>query len=248
MKKPIREKRAGAFSLLLASLLFVLGGSAQVYGQAADVGLVTKLAGEAVYWNDTDQKQPAPVQNLMKVRQGDRLKIAAGGSLELLYFANGRQEAWQGPAIFQTGLEAGQAEQGGPPQVVMVPPKVSQRIGQAALPLPRASLRYGGALRLMGAKEAPPEAKGPGRSQEGVQTGQAMKDAEKTAQALQQKTKPLDFTPQLYQLSVLAELGQYQEMEKIIDGMLKQKPKDPALMALKKWAQAQARQPAGPGR
>ncbi len=245
MKKGIWGKFTGASTLLLSAVLFALGSGAQAHAQAADAGLVTRLTGEAVYWNDTDQKQAAPVQNLMKVRQGDRFKIPAGGSLEVLYFASGRQESWQGPATFKIGAEAGQAEQGGPPQVAMVPLKVSQRIGQAALPLPRASLRYGGALRLMGAKEAPPEGK-----EKAGQTGPARQEAEKTALALEKKAKPLDFTPQLYRLSVLADLGQYEEMEKIIDDMLQQKPKDPALLALKKWArdQAQARGPGGPGR
>lgn len=57
-----------------------------------DVGLVTKLSGEATYWNKDEQRRPTQARAFMKLRQGDHFKLAGPGSLQLLYFTSGRQE------------------------------------------------------------------------------------------------------------------------------------------------------------
>ena len=39
----------------------------------------------------------------MKIRRDDRLKVDAAGTLQLLYFASGRQETWKGPVTLTVG-------------------------------------------------------------------------------------------------------------------------------------------------
>jgi len=57
-----------SFCLALIAL-FLAAAWALAQTSAPDVGLITKLTGEATYWNK-QEKKPSPVQAFMKVRQG----------------------------------------------------------------------------------------------------------------------------------------------------------------------------------
>lgn len=171
-------------SLLVAALLL---GAAPALAQSSspDVGLVTKLSGEATYWND-QEKTPVKVQAFMKVRQGDHFELAGAGALQLLYFASGRQETWKGPARLQAGNKESAAvgeKQQAPPEVKMLPASAAKKMAAAPFLLARggASLaeatlakglasERGGATPMM--EQAPPGRSGvtemksvaPGRS------------------------------------------------------------------------------------
>lgn len=242
--------------LLMGGLLL---GAVEVLTSPVDVGLVTKLSGEATYFNQTDQKQPARVQAFMKIRQGDHFKLPPESLVQLVYFDNGRQETWRGPVTFIAGLgeSRGEGEKGPPsqPEVQVLPTKVSKRMLAPGMPLPRSSMRYSGVIPLMAAKpkavgepgevvaRASEEAPRPPLSQE---ERKEIKEAEKIYQSLRKKTPEDDFTPELYFLGVLADYGQYQQMIKVIDTMLTKKPGDPVLKDLKNWARSQPAPPGGP--
>ena len=248
--------------LLLAGLLFMAG---EVQTSLVDVGLVTKLAGEATYLNQTDQPQAAPVQAFMKVRQGDQFKLPSGSLVQLVYFDNGRQETWKGPVAIVAGRGESQAvgdKSAAPqPEVQILPTKVTKRMMAPGMPLPRSSMRYTGAIPLMAAKpkavgepgeaarmaeEAPRRpvaARKPPISPEELKE---LQEAEKVYQSLRQQTPADDFTPELFFLGVLAEYGQYRRMLPIIDAMLAKKPGYPVLKDLKNWAQSQPASPSSP--
>ena len=139
--------------LLVGGLLW---GAGEVQTSPVDVGLVTKLSGEATYFNQTDQKQPVQVQAFMKIRQGDHFKLPAASLVQLVYFDNGRQETWRGPVTFIAGLGESRAEGEKSPQsqpeVQVLPTKVTKRLMAPGMPLPRSSMRYSGAIPLMAAK------------------------------------------------------------------------------------------------
>src|SRR5206468_1611707 len=69
---------------------------------ANDVGLINHLAGDVSYTSgkSTDKAKP-----FMKVREGDRLNVAPGAQLRVVYFQNGRQESYTGPASFTAGTD-----------------------------------------------------------------------------------------------------------------------------------------------
>jgi hypothetical protein len=257
---------------LLAVALFLFSSAALAQTSSPDVGLVTKLNGEAVYWNK-GQKKPIPVQAFMKVREGDNFKLAKDGALTLLYFAGGRQETWKGPAIFMAGAAESAVKDGkkqASPEVKTMPVSAIQKIAAApflqsrsgATQTPRMAPGRSGAT--VSKSMAPPERGGaspimettPGRtgaiqtmapvcpvpskdapSPEVVQ--KEIKNAEAVYQDLKQKAAADDFTPELYFLGVLAEYRQFNEMNKILDDLLKRKPGDPALREWKSWVRTQ---------
>jgi len=215
--------------LLALTWLFTASG-APAQTASPDVALVTQVSGPATYWNQGEKQQPSPVQAFMKVRQGDGFKLPKESSLQLLYFASGRQETWKGPVTLTAGRESGQAEgaKGAAPQpeVKLLPPRVSRKMDCSPLPLPRSSVRYSGVIQTMGPVCA--------------EARKELKDAEATYRSLRQQAPAADLTPELYYLGVLAEYQQYPEMEKLLNSMLAKKPGDPALKRLKDWVAYQS--------
>lgn len=242
------QARKGYFICLVIGALLV--GMVKAQAAPVDVALVTKLAGEATYFNQTEQKQPAPVQAFMKVRQGDHFKLPPGSLVQLVYFDNGRQETWKGPVTVIIGLGESRAEGDksppSQPEVQILPTKVTKRMMAPAMPLPRSSIRYSGVIQTMApeCKTTTPAAicvkplNAQGRKE--------IKEAQRVYQSLRQKTEAGDLTPEFYLLSVLADYGQYPQMLPVIDTMLTKKPGDPVLKDLKTWVRSQPAPPGGP--
>jgi hypothetical protein len=237
----------GTISLCLG-LAWALGGAVAAPAQTAppDVGLVTQLCGTATYSNQDQPKEPAPVQAFMKIRRGDHIKLGEPASLQLLYFASGRQETWQGPATLLIGdLEStaqGHRQPLPQPAVQLLPTKVTRRIAGAPLPLPRSSLFFSGATQTRGVK--PP---GTGTIAPAPPLSAAdqtkLKDAEKTYRDLRAKAAADDLTPELFFLAVLAEYQQYPRMDQLIDAMQKKRPGDAVLKDLKVWVRSRSGEP-----
>ena len=234
-------RRLGAVALALC--LFLLAGTA-ARGQSSspDVGMITRLSGEATYWNSGDQAKPARVRAFMKVRQGDKLKLAAGTALQILYLAPGRQETWQGPVTLTVGEGESQVAPGlkaAPPEVKLLPTRVSRKIRASETPLSRESMRHSGVITTMGVKTVPPGGSPKPTVASDQEIRQELLEAHRTYATLRQQTPADDLTPELYYLSVLAEKAQYAEMEKFIDGLLAKDPENANLKELRGWAQRQ---------
>jgi hypothetical protein len=187
----------------------------------------------------------------MKVRQGDQFKLPSGSLVQLVYFDNGRQETWTGPATFVAGPGESSSPEGekaaAPPEIKVLPTKVSKKMAGQNLPLPRSSLRYSGVIQTM-APECKTAAPTPICVKPlDVKGQQELKEARKVYQNLRRHAAAGDLTPEFYLLSVLADYGQYPQMLQLIDTMLAQKPGDPVLKDLKNWARSQAAAPGGPG-
>jgi hypothetical protein len=241
------------------------------------VGLITKLTGEATYWNK-QEKKPSPVQAFMKVRQGDNFKLSKNAALTLLYFSSGRQETWKAPAVFTAGTaeSAAKGKKQAPPEVKTMPTSAIQKIAAAPFLKPPSEGASPGATQMIrmdpgrtGATAAksmePPgrtgataqmEAAPPSRSG-AIQTmapvctvppplppkdviQKEITQAKAEYQNLKQKAGADDFTPELYFLGVLAEYRQYDEMNKILDDLIKKNPGDPALKEMKTWVRNQS--------
>ncbi|MGE5311886.1 MAG: hypothetical protein ACM3MN_09100, partial [Nitrospirota bacterium] len=122
-----------------------------------DVGLITKLSGEAAYWNEASQKSPKPAQVFMKIRKGDHLKMAPGTSLEIVYFQGGRKETWQGPAVIIAEEAASRAESEsatkGQVAAAMLPSEASQGLRRIPALLDQARLGRSGGIQVRGPGE-----------------------------------------------------------------------------------------------
>ena len=228
---------------LAVCLVLLSGAAVKAQSASPDVGLVTGLSGEATYWNAGDQTKPARVVVFMKVRRGDLFKLPAGAQLQILYLAAGRQETWKGPATLTAGEGESLAAPGAQPsspEVKQLPTRVTRKIGASEMPLPRASIRHSGVIPTMGAKTATPgdSPQPPGLCGEAAR--QEVQEARQTYTRLRQQTPAGDLTPELYYLSVLAETGEYPEMGKLIDTLLRQNPGNATLKELQAWARTQS--------
>jgi len=223
--------------LVTLSLLFIPASQAQI--SPPDVGLVTKVLGEATYWNKNDQKDPVQVQGLMKVRQGDYFKLSPGAVMQLLYSASGQQETWRGPVIFSASEGESIIAQKQPaphPEVKILPAEPIKRIIETPIPLPRSHMRYAGAIPSMGDDKCAIREPAPASISPGKEVQMRNKETEKVYHLLRKQTRPDDLTPELYLLSVKLQCGHYQDMEKVIDAMLRKQPDNATLNELKDWA------------
>ncbi len=239
------------FLAAVASLL--LAGFSRAQSAAPDVGLVTKLSGEATY-QTKDTPKAVAVQAFMKVRQGDRLKLAPASSLQLLYFASGRQETWKGPATLVAGAgettALGGKEPPPQPQVKTLPTKATRQMGEVPQLLHPPSTARSGVIVTMAPRSAP--AKGgasamkgagsptmvevdsrPGAKPLTASDQKRLKEAEALYQGMRQQAAPDDLTPELYLLGILDKYRQYPQMLQLVDLMLRQRPGDAALEEMK---------------
>jgi hypothetical protein len=220
---------------------FLAAAAASPQASAPDVGLITQISGAVTYWNKEEQKEPAPAQAFMKVRQGDNFKLKEAGSLTLLYFASGRQETWRGPVTLRAADTESTAVGAGKspplPEVKLIPTKATKQIQGAPLPLPGPSISKSGVIQTMGPKCEPAAGTPAPLSAEARRN---IKEAEKVFQELKKSAAADDVTPELYFLSILNEYKQFPEMAKVVDTMLQKRPGDVALKDLKVWVRSQS--------
>jgi hypothetical protein len=221
---------------------------------APDVGLVTALSGEATYWNPGEKQVPAKAQAFLKIRQGDRFKLAQGAAVQLTYFASGRQETWKGPVTVNVGEAASQSAEKQPPrlpaEVKVLSPKVATRMAAAPAAVARSAPQTGGAsqvmrearssgvIQTMAPRKAPSASPPPGPLSAQVQ--KELAEAEQVYQDLKDQAKAGDRTPEIYLLGVYAHHRQYRQMEQVIDAWLAKQPGDQTLQKLKAWARSRA--------
>lgn len=240
MKNKGKMTRLGFFCLTVFTSFLAATVAAQT--SLPDVGLITRLSGEATFWNKNDNKNPAKVQAFMKVRRGDHLKLPAAASLTLLYFASGRQETWKGPATLMAGDTESSAvgNQKTPlqPEVKILPAKATRQMMGLPLPLPCSSTGRSGFIQTM-APHCPAAEKAGAPALLSSEAQRKIKEAEKVYRDLKKAAAADDVTPELYFLGILAEYKQYPEMAKVVDTMLQKRPGDAALKDLKAWVRSQ---------
>ncbi len=102
---------AAAMSLLLAA-------SAEAADKGGVIGLVTRTSGAVSV--TAPGGRPEPALDLVQLGGGERYEVKVGGSLQIVYFADGRRERWSGPAklLVRAG---GATALDGSPQVSFLP-------------------------------------------------------------------------------------------------------------------------------
>lgn len=225
---------------LSAFLVLFTEISAKAQVLPPDVGLVTQLTGDATYWNEGYQKTPGKVLVFMKIRSGDHFKLSQGSTIQLVYFQNGRQETWKGPAVFMVGdvqskVEGDKLVQ---PEVVTLPSDASQGMRRIPVLLRRARLSRSGGMQIRGSGEVSQKPIVPSKEEKAE-----IAMAKEAYQRLRKQTKPGDITPELNLLGILADYEQYEEMEKVIKDALKIQPDNQVLKELEEWVRTQRSQP-----
>lgn len=240
MKARHRTRPTGFFCLIgFVSFLTATVAAAQT--SVSDVGLVTKLSGDATYWNQGDTPKPAKVQALMKVRKGDHLKLSSAASLTLLYFASGRQETWSGPVTVTAGEQESKVSGGKQPaaqaEVKILPARAARQMKGLPVPPPGSGAGRSGIIQTMGPGGPAPLSNEDKRN---------IREAEKVYRDLKNAAAADDITPELYFFSVLAEYKQFPEMLQVVETMLAKRPGDVAVTDLKDWVRRQNSSPKHP--
>ncbi len=232
MMKPLKLMAAGSLLVLLgAGLIAATAGAGAARDQRPDVGLVTALKGAARYSPGPGQAA-APLKAFMKLRLGDRVSIPAGSRLQLVYFASGRREAWQGPSELIIGQRQSRARGPGQPKAVeLLPTTVSRGVGKFASLVERAAAPAA-EVRLGKAGGSVLRGKGGG-------AGQADPAAFALYQRLLRHSGPRDITPELYLLGELSQGNDWDAMETALQKALAKSPGNPMLLRLRKWVRAQ---------
>ena len=99
---------------------------------AGDVGLYTAVQGRATYKSadSTGKASGASLEAMMKARKGDVVTVEKGATVRLVYFATGRQEAWEGPVSFAVGEAESKPAGEGKPSLLQLPKGAARRLGK----------------------------------------------------------------------------------------------------------------------
>ena len=205
---------------MLAIAALAAAGSAFAAG---DVGVINHMAGNVSY---TSGGKKAPATAFMKVREGDRLQLAAGAQLRLVYLAGGRQETYAGPAEFTAGAQSSRVLSGALPQVSALPSGVPQKIARTPELLAIAKMgRAGGFAVRGGVKARTPEQE------------EELRAARATYKDLRGAASADDITPELYLYAVLEDQRRYGDMKEVVAEMKRRQPASPDVELMADYVQ-----------
>ncbi len=198
---------------------------------AGDVGLVNHLSGSVSF---TSGKETAKATAFMKVREGDKFSVPAGALVRVVYFQNGRQEAYSGPAGFTAGAKESTVQSGAQPQVVTLPAGVSQKIAQTPELIQIARLGRSGGVAVRGtARDV----------RLNPQQQAEVRQAKETYKKLRAQSPADDITPELYLYSVLQDNLLYSEMQPLVEDMARRQPASADVTAMLEYVKAKTSAP-----
>ncbi|MGE4298018.1 MAG: hypothetical protein AB7E47_08320 [Desulfovibrionaceae bacterium] len=196
-----------------------------VLGGNAPVGLISKVRGQVSY-SPADTGTPAPVQDFMQMYDGDALALGADGQCQIVFFKSGFQETWHGPVALRLTEGSSNVTSGsaGENETTMLPPEMTQAVGEAGIPLHRAEMERFGmtVVRGMNPHDGKPAAQTP-------EDKAAIDDAEEMYTRLQARTGPDDVMPELYLIGVLLKHGGGDRAAEIAAKAMDKRPDSPWL-------------------
>jgi len=197
-------------------LIAVMSSWAQAQG--GDVGLVNLVVGDVTF--SPLSGSPGKVQAFMRLRDGDRITVPAGGQVRVVFFDGARQERWSGPASFRAGKAQSEPLNGKPAEVQVLPPNVPQRISRVPELMQNAKL---GGIQVRGLT---------GRQQASIVQQETVREARVTYDRMRKEMPADDITPELYLYAALEEFLLYEEMKGVVEEMLRRQPGNEDVRAL----------------
>lgn len=173
--------------------------------------LITVAEGKIVHGKDiTAQTVPA----FSRLKEGETLMLAKGSRLRLVYFANGRQETWEGPGKLEIGSTSGKSADLPSAAVVQLPEVLVRQMSKTPV---EGGQGRAGMTRLRAI--IPPD---------------AVAKVEETYRQLRSTTAANDLNPELYALSAWLEMRAYSRVEQLIADLRTNRPDDVQAMELAK--------------
>lgn len=197
----MRISRFSASWRALAAIVAFFPAAMFAQAQAAgDVALVTALDGAV---SRVAENGPQPLQNFVKLKEGDVLSLGKGAILQIVYFDGGRQETWSGSGKLEVAKAESKATGLPAPQVRQLPAIMVKQI--ARTPALDTHGR-GGVTRL--------------RS---IATPEKIASVEKNYAKLKAEAPPNDLNPEFYRLSGFFEIRDLDRVEAVMADLQKQR-------------------------
>ncbi len=223
-----------AFVLILVLLPAVSGTKAS----ASSFGMVTMLTGTAFYGHSGKPAQDR-LETFMKLYDGDTVILEKGAVLQLVVFASGRKENWNGPAVLTIDNEEGcvAADPEKQPGITFMPEVVANEVRRMSHIIDPSKVQKAGASIIRGGEVRQEDLIEPVEPDTGEK--REINLAKNTYQALLKESGPSDITPELFLFSVLADFDQYDEMDQLIEVMKDKQPGNPTISQLTEWLAGQ---------
>ncbi|MDD5248013.1 MAG: hypothetical protein PHY45_03455 [Rhodocyclaceae bacterium] len=198
--------RRGKFSgaVLAAAAIAIIVSVTAAADEAPDVAMITSVQGDVTRAVAQGQQ---PVPAFVKLRRGDRLALG-NARLQVVYFDSGRQELWRGDGRLEIGAGASKAAGLPEPEVRTLPDIMVKQIARTPA---LASQGRAGVVRL---RSLPSPA--------------AADQLESTYRQIRSWAAPDDLNPELYLLSGLFELREFERIEEVLAGLRQARPGDAA--------------------
>lgn len=210
----------------LVSLLFLIS-SGVAFAQGADVGLVNMVSGDVTFAPLSGA--PGKVQAFMKLRDGDRVNVAGGAQVRVVFFEGARQERWSGPASFRAGKAGAEPVSGKPAEVSKLPASAPQRLARVPDLMQFAKL---GGIQVRGKLTQAQQAS--------LEQQSAVAEARATYDRMRKEMPADDVTPELFLCAALYEYLLYDEMKSVAEEMLRKQPENEDVKALVAWVRSRA--------
>jgi hypothetical protein len=208
--------------------ILIACGAAMAFGAFAadDVGLVNQLNGDVSYVSGAST---AKAKAFMKIREGDRFTLPAGSQVRVVYFHNGRQEAFKGAGTFTVGSQQSTVQSGAKPEVSALPSGVPQKLAQTPDLVQIARLGRSGGVAVRGTGREPRLT---------AEQQQEVRQARQTYEQLRKSAAADDINPEYYLYSVLQDYLMYDDMKQVVAEMQKRRPSDPDVAVLTEYVKA----------
>jgi hypothetical protein len=155
-----------------------------------EVAMVTSLQGKV---SRIAPLGPQPMEVFTKLKHGDLLALDKGAMLQIVYFDNGREETWRGRGRLEVAHSDSTPKGLPPPQVRTLPPVMVKQIAKTPV---LESQGRAGMMRLRG-----------------VASAEDIATVETTYQRLRVERSGRDIKPELYLLSAMFELREFDRVE-----------------------------------
>ena len=138
-----------AFAVLISAPAFAAGGT--------DAGMAVAVGGDVFTKPGTGGK-PLRLPPFSKIRDGDKLTLEEGGSVQILFYDTGRRETWPGPSTIVVGEKEAKLVKGTvDPVIEDMGGNVGMSMSSLSVILTQAEKERGGMTLVRGPKGAPVE-------------------------------------------------------------------------------------------
>jgi hypothetical protein len=188
----------------LPIMLFILVWASITQGQTRpDVAMITALQGEITYTVATETHKLEP---FVKLKVGDVLNITSPSNIQITYFKNGRQESWHGAGKLEITPTESHSTDLPTPQIKQIPLIIVKQIARTP------SLDSQGRAGVTRVRS--------------IATPQAIAGVEKTYKEMRTKTDYDNLDPELYFLSGMFELKQFDKVKAMLSDLIQSHPKN----------------------